>query len=117
MIKQIYTPSLQTYGNNAFQNTPDGLKIYVPSISLEEYKTKWSAYADKFVALPYYALTMKEGTQDADKWTVKVGDAEKTVTLPITNLEGGETITLQYNGRLKVKGVKATSDAAATVNP
>ena len=104
----IFAPSLQTYGNNAFQNTSDGLKIYVPSISLEEYKTKWSAYADKFVALPYYALTMKEGTQDADKWTVKVGDAEKTVTLPITNLEGGETITLKYNGRLKVKGVKAT---------
>ena len=113
----IFAPSLQTYGSNAFQNTSDDLKIYVPSISLEEYKTKWSAYADKFVALPYYALTMKEGTQDADKWTVKVGDAEKTVTLPITNLEGGKTITLQYNGRLKVKGVKATSDAAATVNP
>ena len=108
----IFAPSLTTYGNNAFQNTPDGLKIYVPAISLEEYKTKWSAYADKFVALPYYALTMKEGTQDADKWTVKVGDAEKTVTLPITNLKGGETITLQYNGRLKVKSVKATSDDA-----
>ena len=104
----IFAPSLQTYGNNAFQNTSDDLKIYVPSISLEEYKTKWSPYADKFVALPYYALTMKEGTQDADKWTVKVGDAEKTVTLPITNLEGGKTITLKYNGRLKVKGVKAT---------
>ena len=113
----IFAPSLQTYGNNAFQNTSDDLKIYVPSISLEEYKTKWSPYADKFVALPYYALTMKEGTQDADKWTVKVGDAEKTVTLPITNLEGGKTITLKYNGRLKVKGVKATSDAAAAVNP
>ncbi len=104
----IFAPSLTTYGNNAFQNTSDGLKISVPSISLEEYKTRWSAYADKFVALPYYALTMKEGTQDADKWTVKVGEAEKTVTLPITNLEGGETVTLKYNGRLKVKGVKAT---------
>lgn len=53
----------------------------------------------------------------SDKWTVKVGDAEKTVTLPITNLEGGETVTLKYNGRLKVKGVKATSDAAAATVP
>ena len=103
----IFAPSLQTYGSDAFRDTHAGLKIYVPSNSLEEYKTKWSAYADKFEALPYYALTVKEGTQDADKWTVKVGDAEKTVTLPITNLKGGETITLQYNGRLKVKGVKA----------
>ena len=103
----IFAVSLQTYGSYAFYYTPDGLKIYVPAISLEEYKTQWSAYADKFVALPYYALTMKEGTQDADKWTVKVGDAEKTVTLPITNLKGGETVTLKYNGRLKVKSVKA----------
>ena len=110
----IFAVSLQTYGSDAFRDTHAGLKIYVPSNSLEEYKTKWSAYADKFEALPYYALTVKEGTQDADKWTVKVGDAEKTVTLPITNLKGGETITLQYNGRLKVKGVKATSDAKAT---
>ena len=103
----IFAPSLQTYGSDAFRDTHAGLKIYVPAISLEEYKTKWSAYADKFEALPYYALTVKEGTQDADKWTVKVGDAEKNVTLPITNLKGGETVTLQYNGRLKVKGVKA----------
>ena len=104
----IFAVSLQTYGSNAFLSTADGLKISVPSMSLEEYKTRWSAYADKFVALPYYALTMKEGTQDADKWTVKVGEAEKTVTLPITNLEGSEKVTLQYNGRLKVKGVRAT---------
>ena len=110
----IFAPSLQTYGSDAFRDTHADLKIYVPANSLEEYKTKWSAYADKFVALPYYALTMKEGTQDADKWTVKVGDAEKTVTLPITNLKGGETITLKYTGRLKVKGVKATSGTKAS---
>ena len=110
----IFAVSLQTYGSNAFMNTPDGLKISVPAISLDTYKAGWSAYADKFVALPYYALTMKEGTQDADKWTVKVGDAEKTVTLPITNLKGGETITLKYTGRLKVKGVKATSGTKAS---
>ena len=41
-------------------------------------------------------------------------DKPITVTLPITNLKGGETVTLQYNGRLKVKGVKATSDEKAT---
>ena len=109
----IFAVSLQTYGSDAFKNTPDGLKIYVPSISLDEYKTKWSAYADKFVALPYYALTMKEGTEDADKWTVKVGEAEKTVTLPITNLEGGETVTVTYSGEKKVKSVKAVKKAAA----
>ena len=110
----IFAPSLQTYGYNAFQNTPADLKIYVPAISLEEYKTKWSAYADKFVALPYYALTMKEGTLDADKWTVKVGEAEKTVTLPITNVKKGETVTVTYTGSKKVIGVKAEKKAATT---
>ncbi len=105
----VLATSPATLNNNrVFNDTSDGLKIYVPAASVDTYKAGWSAYADKFVALPYYALTMKEGTQDADKWTVKVGDAEKTVTLPITNVKKGETVTLKYNGRLKVKGVKAT---------
>ncbi len=58
-----------------------------------------------------YVLTLADGTQDADKWTVKVGDGEAQA-LPIGGLkgDGSETVTLQYNGRLKVKGVKATSD-------
>ena len=59
---------------------------------------------------PLYAY-MKDGVKDADKWTVKVGDGEAQA-LPIGGLKGDgkETVTLQYNGRLKVKGVKATSD-------
>lgn len=56
---------------------------------------------------------MKDGVKDADKWTVKVGDGQAQA-LPIGGLKGDgtEKVTLQYNGRLKVKGVKATSDAA-----
>ena len=61
---------------------------------------------------PLYAY-MKDGVKDADKWTVKVGDGEAQA-LPIGGLkgDGSETVTLQYTGRLKVKGVTATSDAA-----
>ena len=64
------------------------------------------------VTSPLYAY-MKDGVKDADKWTVKVGDGQAQA-LPIGGLkgDGSETVTLQYNGRLKVKGVKATSDAA-----
>ena len=64
------------------------------------------------VTPPLY-VTMKDGTQDADKWTVKVGEGQAQA-LPIGGLKGDgtETVTLKYNGRLKVKGVKATSDAA-----
>ena len=61
-----------------------------------------------------YSVTLKDGVKDADKWTVKVGDGEAQA-LPIGGLkgDGSETVTLQYSGRLKVKGVKATSDEAA----
>ena len=62
------------------------------------------------VTPPLY-VTMADGTTDADKWTVKVGDGEAQA-LPIGGLkgDGSETVTLKYTGRLKVKGVKATSD-------
>ena len=60
-----------------------------------------------------YTVSLKDGVKDADKWTVKVGEGQAQA-LPIGGLkgDGSETVTLQYNGRLKVKGVKATSDAA-----
>ena len=65
-----------------------------------------------------YTVSLKDGVKDADKWTVKVGEGQAQA-LPIGGLkgDGSETVTLQYNGRLKVKGVKATSDAAAPSVP
>ena len=65
-----------------------------------------------------YTVSLKDGVKDADKWTVKVGDGQAQA-LPIGGLkgDGSETVTLQYNGRLKVKGVKATSDAAPAEAP
>ena len=59
---------------------------------------------------PLYA-NMKSGVKDAGKWTVKVGDGQAQA-LPIGGLkgDGSETVTLQYNGRLKVKGVKAVKE-------
>ena len=53
-----------------------------------------------------YTVSMKDGVKDADKWTITPNPAEE-----------GQTVTLQYNGRLKVKGVKATSDAAPAKTP
>lgn len=69
------------------------------------------------VVPPLYAY-MKDGVKDADKWTVKVGEGQAQA-LPIGGLkgDGSETVTLKYNGRLKVKGVKATSEAAPAEEP
>ena len=55
-----------------------------------------------YAAPTTYTVSMKDGVKDADKWTITPNPAEE-----------GQTVTLQYNGRLKVKGVKATSDAPA----
>ena len=64
------------------------------------------------VVPPLYAY-VKDGVKDAYEWTVKVGEGQAQA-LPIGGLKEGDPVTLQYNGRLKVKGVKATSDAAPT---
>ena len=101
----IFAPSLQTYGYNAFQNTHADLKIYVPADALDTYKTKWSTYADKIQAIPY-KVTLAAGTEDADKWTITPAEATTT------GVPAGTTVTLKYNGRLKVKSVTATTDAA-----
>ena len=78
------------------------LTIHFNPTTHEVYETK-----------PGYTVSMKDGVKDADKWTVKVGDG-LAQALPIGGLkgDGSETVTLQYTGRLKVKGVKATSEAA-----
>ena len=65
-----------------------------------------------------YTVSLKDGVKDADKWTVKVGEGQAQA-LPIGGLkgDGSETVTLQYNGRLKVKGVKAKTPATVTTAP
>ena len=56
--------------------------------------------------LPTYSVTLAEGTKDADKWTISPAEAAE-----------GATVTATYTGRLKVKGVKATSEAAPAEEP
>ena len=53
-----------------------------------------------------YKVTLAAGTEDADKWTITPAEATTT------GVTAGTTVTLKYNGRLKVKSVKATTDAA-----
>ena len=48
-----------------------------------------------------YSVTLAEGTEDADKWTIE----------PKTGLNGGETVTVTYSGEKKVKSVKAVKKA------
>ena len=66
-----------------------------------------------------YSVKMKVGTVDAKNWTITSGEksAKGDAADGLTGLSEKDAVTLQYNGRLKVKGVKATSDAAAPSVP
>ena len=63
-------------------------------------------YSIEFTIETVYTVTMAEGTVDAGNWSINPAEAAE-----------GTEVTLQYTGRLKVKGVKATSDAAPAVKP
>jgi hypothetical protein len=67
------------------------------------------------VTPPLY-VTMKDDVKDADKWTAST-DGTNFGALPIGGLkgDGSETVTLQYSGRLKVKGVKVWKKALSEV--
>ena len=66
-----------------------------------------------------YSVKMKGGTVDAKNWSIASGEksAKGDAADGLTGLSEGDQVTIQYNGRLKVKGVKATSDAAAASVP
>ena len=70
-------------------------------------------------AEPTYDVTYAEGTQDADKWTVKAGTDGSFQSLPLKGVKAGTKVKLKYDGdRSMLKGVKAVKKAAAgIVNP
>ena len=71
----IYAHSLETYGDMAFDYNAAGRKIYVLPDAVDTYKAGWSAYAADIEAMPTYAVTLAEGTEDADKHFEENGSA------------------------------------------
>ena len=65
----IPVASLTNYGVNAFDNTADGLKIYVPESALSTYEaaTNWSDYEDNFVGAYFLTYDLAGGTLPAGK--------------------------------------------------
>ena len=105
------SPSVYLTETKVYTDDSKSVNIGAPGIKkIEVYGAAASAAG--------YTVSMKDDVKDADKWTVKVGEGQAQA-LPIGGLkgDGSETVTLQYNGRLKVKGVKATSDAAPAKSP
>jgi hypothetical protein len=104
----ILAESLESYGTNAFQGTAEGLKIYVPAGSVDTYKAAWADYADQIEAITVatYTVSLKEGTDDAAKWQGKAGTGEYQA-LPLEGVAAGTAVTVKYDGRKRVRSVKA----------
>ena len=65
-----------------------------------------------------YTVSLKDGVKDAGKWTVKAGTDGSFQSLPLKGVKAGTKVKLKYDGdRSMLKGVTATSDAAAPSVP
>ena len=93
--------------------------IYVPAGSGETYKAKWPViYKDNILELiPTYSVKMADGTKDAANWTISDGTTTKTGDEGLDAMAEGQSVTLKYNGRLKVKSVTATTDYDPLATP
>ena len=59
-----------------------------------------------------YKVTLKEGTEDATNWQVKVGEGEYQA-LPLEGVAAGTAVSFKYNGTKKVKSVKVRKKVVA----
>ena len=84
---------------------PTYMKLYFNSVEManDETLNAKGVTSNSVLTLVYtlYTVSLKDGVKDADKWTISPNPAPE-----------GSPVTIQYTGRLKVKGVTATSDAA-----
>jgi len=87
----------------------DGIHLYYAKDNFPDISTDTPNAGE-----PTYAVTLAEGTEEADKWTVKVGEGEAQA-FPVEGLKGGEDVTVKYNGSREVKSVTVVKKAA--VNP
>ena len=59
-----------------------------------------------------YKVTVNDGNKDANNWTITSGQKTAKGDAGLEGLSEGDDVTLTYSGRLKVKSVTATADAA-----
>ena len=59
-----------------------------------------------------YTVSMKEDTEDAANWQAKAGQGQYQ-QLPLSGVEAGTVVSLKYDGRKRVRGVKAVKKTAA----
>ena len=111
-IVRSYDESTSTYSIYRADTGQSSSISYADLASYVSQNSEWAFYYLKAVT---YTVTLAAGTQDAKNWSIASGEKSATGDAAdgLTGLSEGDQVTLTYTGRLKVKGVKATSDAAA----
>jgi len=91
----------------------DNIKVEIDATVLAGLTEQPVTDPNLMILAPPYTVSLAEGTEDADKWTGKAGDATQFSALPLEGVEAGQTVTLQYSGTKRVKSVKAVVKGAA----
>ncbi|MBO7502391.1 MAG: leucine-rich repeat protein, partial [Paludibacteraceae bacterium] len=99
----IHATTQPTLGSKAFDKTAAALKIYVPEASVADYKSNWTAYADKIEAIPggdepakYYLVGDMNGWNEDDAYLLTLNEAAEGVEYMIT-------LDLKTTNQFKVK--------------
>ncbi|WP_155808351.1 hypothetical protein [Xylanibacter brevis] len=121
-ISMIFDDSFEFNGDDAVYYLPDGVATggsagAIPCVgestgdaTVVHVASGSGTLADPYVFAPGsassasagYTVSMKEGTEDADKWTINPNPAAE-----------GQTVTATYSGTRRVKSVKAVKKSAA----
>ena len=92
----------------------DALTVYAKGLAAGEATVKVESNADATKSATCtvtakhgtYAVAMKDGVTDGDKWTAKAGQDGQYQAMPLKGVEGGtKPVELKYGGDLEVKRV------------
>ncbi len=107
-----------TYYTEVALTATNKYSIFLHGTSTGSDDADFYVYAIKLIAAPAttkYSVTLAEGTEDAGNWKVKVGEGEAQA-FPVEGLNGGETVTVTYNGSREVKNVTVVKKGGAVGN-
>lgn len=98
-----------TLGSDVFKNISSNAKIYVPSASLNEYKSQWSEYSDMIVGMSVY--TEKGWSSEpisSDYVVIKyplVIDKDEILSVDAVNVSNTGSVTIKDGGQLVCNNV------------
>ncbi len=103
---KVIPAELGSYGYvvlSAFGNIHSSAKIYVPYVSLDEYKTKWSAHSSLLVGMPTYTEDGWTSEPTAEDYVAVNAPMVISGTTRANNVLTVNTIGFTENGSLTIK--------------